>query len=69
MLRIHFTSEDLGRVRVKSDIDPLWEITNSFQMLRGRLGGQLFSEWRKGTRARLSPASRLLAPLLPGLRI
>ncbi|NED28479.1 transcriptional regulator, partial [Streptomyces anulatus] len=34
MLRIHFTSEDLTRVRVAPGPDFLWEITNSVQTLQ-----------------------------------
>ena len=33
MLRVHFTADDIARVRVAAAPDPLWEITNSFQVL------------------------------------
>ncbi|MGY1503399.1 hypothetical protein ACW4TU_43690 [Streptomyces sp. QTS52] len=33
MLRVHFTAEDLARVRVAAAPDPLWELTGSVQVL------------------------------------
>ncbi|MGK5632404.1 ArsR/SmtB family transcription factor [Streptomyces sp. URMC 123] len=65
MLRVYFTPEDLARVRVSTAPDPLWEIANSVQMLRRRDGARYFGHWRSQVRDRLSPASRLLTPLLP----
>jgi biotin operon repressor len=65
MLRVFFTAEDLARVRVRSGADPLWEIANSFQLLRKRVAGPVFGEWRRAVRSQLSPSSRLLTPLLP----
>ena len=51
MLRIHFTPEDLARVRVASRPDPLWEIALSLHRLRTPLGRWAFAEWNRGTRA------------------
>ena len=65
MLRVVFMAEDLARVRLRPRPDPLWEITNSFQMLRSRHGTTVFGEWRQTVRTGLSRTSRLLAPLLP----
>ncbi|MFC4496620.1 ArsR/SmtB family transcription factor [Streptomyces ovatisporus] len=65
MLRVHFTSEDIARVRVAAAPDPLWEITNSFQILITRGAPPVFAEWRHRVGPRLPAASRLLAELLP----
>ena len=34
MLRIHFTAEDLTRVRVRADPHPLWEVLLSLHLLQ-----------------------------------
>ncbi|GAA1914228.1 winged helix-turn-helix domain-containing protein [Streptomyces durmitorensis] len=65
MLRVHFTAEDLARVRVASGPDFLWEISNSVQTLQRRDGARVFGEWRRWARPRLSDSCRLLSPLLP----
>ncbi|MFE0172188.1 ArsR/SmtB family transcription factor [Streptomyces sp. NPDC059002] len=65
MLRVHFTAEDLARVRVASGPDHLWEISNSVQTLQRRDGVRVFGAWRRWARPRLSESSRLLSPLLP----
>ncbi|MET9800472.1 helix-turn-helix domain-containing protein [Streptomyces sp. NPDC006368] len=65
MLRVHFTTEDIARVRVAAAPDPLWEIANSFQALVTEAMGPAFREWRRLVRPRLGPADGLLAALLP----
>ncbi|MFI1353347.1 ArsR/SmtB family transcription factor [Streptomyces sp. NPDC020898] len=65
MLRVHFTSEDIARVRVAVTPDPLWEITNSFQALAGKDDPLAFGDWRRLVRPLLGPADRMLAALLP----
>lgn len=65
MLRIHFTPEDLTRVRVAQGPDFLWEITNSVQTLQRTDGEWVFGAWRRWARPRLPESRRLLAPLLP----
>ncbi|MEU0130782.1 winged helix-turn-helix domain-containing protein [Streptomyces sp. NPDC006289] len=65
MLRVHFTSEDLARVRVAPGPDFLWEITNSVQTLQRRDGERVFGAWRRWARPRLSGGRTLLAGLLP----
>lgn len=65
MLRIHFTSEDLTRVRVAPGPDFLWEITNSVQTLQRADGQRVFGAWRRWVRPRLPESRRLLSPLLP----
>jgi DNA-binding transcriptional ArsR family regulator len=71
MLRIHFTTEDLTRVRVARGPDLLWEIANSMQTLQRCDGRPAFGVWRRQVRPRLAGESRaravseLLAPMLP----
>uniref|UniRef100_A0AAU2VJ28 Helix-turn-helix domain-containing protein n=1 Tax=Streptomyces sp. NBC_00008 TaxID=2903610 RepID=A0AAU2VJ28_9ACTN len=65
MLRVHFTPEDLGRIRVAPGPDFLWEISNSVQTLQRRDGERVFGAWRRWVRPRLSAGPRLLSPLLP----
>ncbi|MFI6896563.1 ArsR/SmtB family transcription factor [Streptomyces sp. NPDC050256] len=65
MLRVHFTSEDLARVRVAPGPDFLWEISNSVQTLQRRDGERVFGAWRRWVRPRLSDTPRLLSSLLP----
>lgn len=65
MLRVHFTPEDLGRIRVAPGPDFLWEISNSVQTLQRRDGERVFGAWRRWVRPRLSASPRLLSPLLP----
>ncbi|MFE3163014.1 transcriptional regulator [Streptomyces sp. NPDC059224] len=67
MLRLHFTPDDLARVRVAAGPDHLWEIANSFQGLFHGADTVSFGPWRRLVRPRLGgPADRLLAGLLPG---
>jgi hypothetical protein len=71
MLRLHFSGEDLARVRVASAADPLWEIVLSLHRLRTRDGSVVFDEWRRRTRGELARAGlvptvrSLLFPLNP----
>ncbi|MFB8207588.1 MULTISPECIES: helix-turn-helix transcriptional regulator [unclassified Streptomyces] len=65
MLRVHFTSDDLARVRVAPGPDFLWEISNSVQTLQRRDGEREFGAWRRWVRPRLSGSPRLLSRLLP----
>lgn len=53
MLRIHFTSRDLERIRIADRPDPLWEITCSACRLQSREGPQVFDLWRRGVRSQL----------------
>ncbi|TQK44490.1 ArsR family transcriptional regulator [Streptomyces sp. SLBN-118] len=65
MLRIHFTGDDLARVRMAARPDVLWEAILSFHRLRERRRALMFGEWRAETRVRLSGETRLLAALVP----
>ncbi|MGW5667190.1 ArsR/SmtB family transcription factor [Micromonospora sp. NPDC003776] len=67
MLRIHFTAEDFGRVRVLSQPDPMWETVLSIFRLRDRGLPLVFHHWR---RAAAQACSRddlaMLSALVPG---
>ncbi|RPE43739.1 DNA-binding transcriptional ArsR family regulator [Streptomyces sp. Ag109_O5-1] len=74
MLRIHFTPEDLGRVRVAGAPDPLWEITFSLHRLQTSRGRWAYADWYRETRTVLAgtplgaAVRRLLVPVLPRAR-
>ncbi|SNY71577.1 ArsR/SmtB family transcription factor [Paractinoplanes atraurantiacus] len=67
MLRIHFTPEDVGRVRIAGEPDPLWETIFSVWRLR-RPGPELiFGRWRDhALRASRRTDLELLLPLVRG---
>ncbi|MFJ8434894.1 ArsR/SmtB family transcription factor [Kitasatospora sp. NPDC094019] len=65
MLRIHFTHEDLARVRIARAPDPLAETVLSLSLLRTRrAGGVAFEGWRSRTRTGLRPGLRVLLDLV-----
>ncbi|QFU89677.1 helix-turn-helix transcriptional regulator [Amycolatopsis sp. YIM 10] len=49
-LRIHFTDLDLARTRLKLEIDLMWEIISSVQLLQHADGGLAFGPWRRRVR-------------------
>ncbi len=51
VLRIHFTGEDLARVRLAARPDALWETVLSLHRLRDRRGGRTYGDWRDRARA------------------
>ncbi|TDV56141.1 ArsR/SmtB family transcription factor [Actinophytocola oryzae] len=53
-LRIHFTDADLARTRLHLEIDLMWEIVSSVQVLQHADGGLSFDPWRRQVRERLS---------------
>ena len=66
MLRIHFTAEDLGRVRL-SDPDPLWETVLTLFRFRWPTAPLVFGSWRQEALRRAPRSTReLLMPLTPG---
>jgi DNA-binding transcriptional ArsR family regulator len=67
VLRIHFTAEDLRRVRVQSQPDPMWETVLSIYRLHDRSLPLVFHGWRRNaarTHAREDVAA--LRTLIPG---
>ncbi|MFI5803312.1 ArsR family transcriptional regulator [Streptomyces sp. NPDC051561] len=69
MLRIHFTGEDLARVRLAARPDAWWETVLSFHRLRDRRGGRVYAPWRTEARTRFGgggrEARRMLASVVP----
>jgi DNA-binding transcriptional ArsR family regulator len=64
MLRIHFTPQDLGRVRLAQSVDPLWELVFSTLRLCEREKGLVFGRWATAVRREVEPSV-----LRPGLRV
>ncbi|MFI8523893.1 ArsR/SmtB family transcription factor [Promicromonospora sukumoe] len=58
MLRIHFTSQDLLRVRLASGPDPLWEAVLSAHQAHQPGGPPVFREWRSRVVPALTPEAR-----------
>jgi hypothetical protein len=52
-LRVHFTADDLARIRIAQGPDPMWEIVLSATLLDGTTGRAVFDPWRAGARRRL----------------
>ncbi|MFD7021378.1 ArsR/SmtB family transcription factor [Promicromonospora sukumoe] len=65
MLRFHFTSDDLARVRIAPGPDPLWETLLSAHVVNQRAGTTLFEPWRERVLTGLPPAARMLLRLAP----
>lgn len=53
MLRIHFTNDDLARITVAAEPDPLWEVLLSLHLLQVPLGPLHYGRWRQHARSRL----------------
>jgi DNA-binding transcriptional ArsR family regulator len=72
VLRIRFTPQDLGRVRLVSEPDPLWELVLSVAQLgRADLAGTAQRAWQRSARQATSGglparARNLLGALVPG---
>jgi DNA-binding transcriptional ArsR family regulator len=62
---MHFTAEDLTRVRLATEADLLWELLLSAHLLGKPDGAVVFGAWKQGTRARLGPGMRMLFDLAP----
>lgn len=57
MLRIHFTGQDLARIRMAPTPDPMWELTLSMHALRKRATDPLLGGWRKDLAELLRPGN------------
>lgn len=55
-LRVHFTDADLARTRLKPELDLLWEIVGSAQVLQHGDGGLPLDRWRAKVRERVREA-------------
>jgi DNA-binding transcriptional ArsR family regulator len=62
---MHFTAEDLTRVRLAPESDVLWELLLSAHLLGKPDGAVVFGAWKQGTRGRLDPGMRMLFDLAP----
>ncbi|MGY1503544.1 ArsR/SmtB family transcription factor [Streptomyces sp. QTS52] len=65
MLRLHFTADDLKKIRLLQNPDPTWEIICSMCRLKTDEGQTAFGSWRASTRNRLLHDERLRAALSP----
>jgi DNA-binding transcriptional ArsR family regulator len=67
VLRIHFTSEDIGKVRMAARPDPMWETVFSIFRLRYAGPPLVFGPWRRAAAASIRRADLdVLLPLVPG---
>jgi DNA-binding transcriptional ArsR family regulator len=64
-LRIHFSDEDLARIRLAQAPDPMWEALLSMHMLQTEAGSAVFGAWRGRVRRELSAPARQLLRLAP----
>ncbi|GAA3853850.1 ArsR/SmtB family transcription factor [Streptomyces sedi] len=63
-LRVRFTGEDLGRVRLAAGADPMWETVLSVHRLRDGHAPHVYGAWRRSLRAAQVPET--LRVLIPG---
>lgn len=67
MIRVHFTPEDIGRVRLAGSPDPLWETIFSLFRLRRPGPAPVFGRWhRDALRASRRADLEVLFPLVQG---
>ncbi|MDX3643176.1 helix-turn-helix domain-containing protein [Streptomyces sp. MB09-02B] len=64
-LRIHFTYDDLARVVLAEEPDPLWEGLLSLHLLQNRDGALVFGRWRRASRGLFDPELPRLRHLAP----
>ncbi|SFN41860.1 Helix-turn-helix domain-containing protein [Streptomyces sp. cf124] len=64
-LRIHFTYDDLARVVLAEEPDPLWEGLLSLHLLQNRDGALVFGRWRRTSRGHFDPELPRLRHLAP----
>ncbi|GLZ80232.1 transcriptional regulator [Actinorhabdospora filicis] len=65
MLRVHFTAEDLTRVRVSAAVDPLWETLLAAHLLQKSDAEVLFGRWRRRARGEAAAFGGLLRLMPP----
>ncbi|GGY82035.1 ArsR/SmtB family transcription factor [Streptomyces omiyaensis] len=64
-LRIHFTHEDLARVVLADEPDPLWEGLLSLHLLQNRDAPLLYGPWRRAAAGPTAPGTLRLRRLAP----
>ncbi|MFD6534311.1 ArsR/SmtB family transcription factor [Streptomyces sp. NPDC060184] len=67
---MEFTHQELARLRLAPDVDPLWETALSLHLLQNRQAPLAFGAWRREVaealrRSGLAPATRALIRLCP----
>jgi DNA-binding transcriptional ArsR family regulator len=65
MLHINFRADDLTRIRIISQPDPLWEILLSLHLLGKSDGEAVFGEWKHQVRSTLRWKLPMLSRLAP----
>ncbi|MGB9378319.1 MAG: hypothetical protein WCB04_12475, partial [Mycobacteriales bacterium] len=65
MLRVHFTAQDLMRVRFAPRPAPLMELGLAVAMLQRRDRSAVFSRWRSDRRQRMPASALPLLSLVP----
>ncbi|WP_449066262.1 ArsR/SmtB family transcription factor [Planomonospora algeriensis] len=65
MHRIHFTADDVARVRMAPTLGPMAETLFSLHALRGRTEETMFGGWRRRVRGGLGARSAVLAAITP----
>lgn len=65
MLKIFFEPADLGRVKVITGPEPMWELLLSLFRLRSTDGALLFDDWRRKARALVPTSTHMLTDLAP----
>jgi len=64
--RIHFTAEDLSRIRVSPTLGPLAETVKALSLLRCPMQPRaLFSEWRTQVQGKITPQMKTLMAMFP----
>lgn len=69
MLRIHFSSEDLSRIRFAPGPDWFWELLLSIHQLRVRESHPFLGSWKQAMRQRFHPGGTLRARTATALAI
>ena len=64
-VRIHFTDEDLGQIRLAQAPDPMWEALLSMHLLQTDTASLVFGSWRRAVRPQLAGATGELLRLAP----
>lgn len=64
MIRVHFGTDDVARVRFETEPDPLWEAALGARALGDRPIPQAARRWRRQAVTRLQPAMRPLFKLI-----
>lgn len=66
-LKIYFSRDDLTRVRVASQPDPLWELVTSLNKISPKIGGVAYTAWRSFARTALLDQPRQVRGIIRDL--